>query len=746
MSQRFTIQLGELRLAKYDLGNKAALLDQVTLKDLGNKGLIPEKFAPVRMPVPVSGVILDEFFRYATEHGLASVADGTTVVIPNARKFMDAIELPPITGLVAVRSAFTSEDGNVASQAGKFATVLNVPIDSFDVSPSRVVDPIPLADAIAQVWTSGLQAGVRGRLDVLVMSMVAAKHSGVAFTEIEYEDDLINYTEGLAGEMLAGREEGVVLELPKLQALETPSKAHNNLAFAPRIQMILRSIRTAMGRGNWDVEWADDGEKTWIIQVRPITVPTIRNEVFTYAPLKESLPELPSRFMATLIEAAGDDIFEMYRDIDATLPRGRKYIEVLYGRPMINLSLMMDMARHWGAPTTTVTWALNERVPNEARANRLRLLRSRGTRFAMRMRAMRASAKSRALAAELHALSENPGSTVSEVIETARLVYARLMRQMLLLRDAMGEDYSSGGRSLGTQMYSDLGPMRRMVQSNPDIALSLGNGTLPRDTKFRNDWEAWLRKHGHRGAYETDLARPRFRENPSEVLQMIAHPAAEAPAVHRSPVSMLAPKSPAAKAARAREELRFDAMIAFERIRRRLLELALPKGVTTEMFFALTIQEAKSLDGGWRPTADFIRERVEENDALAKLRMPDVMRRNDIIDQSSSSLHGIGLTRGEASGRALILRDPVTKLPAGFTPRDTILIAPSVDAGWVPTFGLVSGVVIESGSNLSHGAIILRELGIPAVTNVRGATHAILPGQRVHVVAAHGRVDLAARR
>ncbi|HWA83034.1 MAG TPA: PEP/pyruvate-binding domain-containing protein, partial [Fimbriimonadaceae bacterium] len=447
MSQRFTIQLGELRLTKYDLGNKAELLDQIALKDFSNKEIIPETLHCLKMPVPESCIVLDEFFHYATTHGLAHV-EGTDVVVDDARGFMDAIELPDVTGAVAVRSAFTAEDKSDLTYTGRFETVLNVPIETYDVSPRRVRDPKPLAEAIAKVWSSGLKGNVTGRMDVLVMRMIAAKYSGVAFSELDYEDDLVNYTEGLADELLAGHKEGASLEMPKLQSLEFPEKSYNNLPFAPRLQMLLRSIRISLGKGNWDVEWADDGKKTWIIQVRPITVPTVRNEVFTYAPLKEGLPELPSRFMASLIESCGGEIFDLYREIDPTLPATRKYVEVLYGRPMVNLSLMMDLARHWGLPTTMVTWFLNERVPNEAPANRIRLMRSRSHRFSNRLRSMRAPGKSKEVARAIHDLTQHPGDTVGEVIDTAGKAYTLLTRQMLLLRDAMGRRYSGSGRSL----------------------------------------------------------------------------------------------------------------------------------------------------------------------------------------------------------------------------------------------------------------------------------------------------------
>ena len=223
MSQRFTIPLGEIRLAHYDLGGKAGLLDQIAKKDLGNKGIVPDLVTFLKMSVPEGCVILDEFFQYAIGNGLARI-DGQTVLIDDPRAFMDKIELPPITGNMAVRSAFTGEDSSDTSLAGKFETVLGVAIESFDISPSRIRNPEAIASAIARVWSSGIRGGVKGRLDVLVMRMVEAKHAGVAFSELDFEDDLVNYTEGFANEMLAGKIEGNAIELPKLNGFERPPK------------------------------------------------------------------------------------------------------------------------------------------------------------------------------------------------------------------------------------------------------------------------------------------------------------------------------------------------------------------------------------------------------------------------------------------------------------------------------------------------------------------------------------------
>ena len=64
------------------------------------------------------------------------------------------------------------------------------------------------------------------------------------------------------------------------------------------------------------------------------------------------------------------------------------------------------------------------------------------------------------------------------------------------------------------------------------------------------------------------------------------------------------------------------------------------------------------------------------------------------------------------------------------------------DPGWGPVFFLISGLVIERGGMLSHGAIIAREFGIPCVVGVRGATTRIADGTTITVDADAGAVHV----
>ena len=72
-----------------------------------------------------------------------------------------------------------------------------------------------------------------------------------------------------------------------------------------------------------------------------------------------------------------------------------------------------------------------------------------------------------------------------------------------------------------------------------------------------------------------------------------------------------------------------------------------------------------------------------------------------------------------------------------------ILVAPSTDPGWTPLFLTASGLVMEMGGANSHGAVVAREYGIPAVVGVADATSRIVNGRRITVDGAAGTVRIA---
>jgi rifampicin phosphotransferase len=76
--------------------------------------------------------------------------------------------------------------------------------------------------------------------------------------------------------------------------------------------------------------------------------------------------------------------------------------------------------------------------------------------------------------------------------------------------------------------------------------------------------------------------------------------------------------------------------------------------------------------------------------------------------------------------------------------RGDIIVAPVIDPGMAPLFGIAGGLIVEMGGTLSHGAIIAREYGLPTIANVARAMSRLSEGEQVTIDAAEGVVRRAA--
>jgi rifampicin phosphotransferase len=102
-------------------------------------------------------------------------------------------------------------------------------------------------------------------------------------------------------------------------------------------------------------------------------------------------------------------------------------------------------------------------------------------------------------------------------------------------------------------------------------------------------------------------------------------------------------------------------------------------------------------------------------------------------------LSGIAGCAGVAKGRARIVLDPGD--PREIGPGD-VLIAPLTDPSWTPLFVPVNAVVVDVGATLSHAVIVSRELGIPCVVSITGATKIIPDGALIEVDGTRGTVTI----
>jgi Phosphohistidine swiveling domain len=720
-------------------------------KRVGPKAYYLHRAKAAGLPVPPGVLVLEEALTHSLHMGwIRTTREG--FVIADQGALQKALDLPPVASRVAVRSAFSHEDGESQSLAGYFASFLNVPFP--EVWP-----------AVCRVWNSSHRMEASFRRDVLIMAMVDARHAGVAVTETEHEDDLVNVTEGLGDRLVNGLVAGETLYLPKLRAFEKPTET----GFAGRLQRLLQQVRQVFGARNWDVEFADDGQQCWLLQVRPLTRPVIRNEWFTYANHREILPPLPSPLMTSLIASCASDLFGYYRRFDARLPEHRPFIEVFAGRPFINLSLLTDMMRLWGLPTCLITDAIGGRDIGAQGWRWGRLARSLPALIRLGWAQLMAPASARQHIAWLSGFGDAPPETDSftNCVRDLQTVYTALVREMFSLTQAMSgpmallrrlgmlSALAARHETVTTRLLTNLDPLREYVQAHPHLAAIVAEGRVPEDEGFQQLWQAYLAQYGFRGVFESDIACPRYHEQPETLLRSLL---TGRPQNVAAPLPWLAwlvyPLwQQARRALDAREELRHAAMRTFDRIRQRMKRLAteacrdgrLP---SVDDLWVLDIEELQRLDSGWCVTPDFLAARRQAQETLASYAFPDVFRRFDDFSAFLSVpaegnrpavLQGTGLTRGVVEGRAWVCHTPSVP-PVSTEP--LILVVPAVDAGWVPVFAGVAGVVVEIGGDLSHGSIVLRELGLPAVTNVRQVTRVIRTGDWIRVQAALGVVEI----
>jgi len=142
---------------------------------------------------------------------------------------------------------------------------------------------------------------------------------------------------------------------------------------------------------------------------------------------------------------------------------------------------------------------------------------------------------------------------------------------------------------------------------------------------------------------------------------------------------------------------------------------------------------------------DLIRRRKEAFRSYHALTPPRVLtsdgetvagayRRDDL---PAGALVGLPVSAGTIEGRARVILDMAEADPE---PGD-ILVTAHTDPSWSPLFVTVAGLVTEVGGLMTHGAVIAREYGLPAVVGVEHATQVIRDGQRIRVNGTHGYIE-----
>ncbi|THA58057.1 rifamycin-inactivating phosphotransferase [Streptomyces sp. A1136] len=165
-----------------------------------------------------------------------------------------------------------------------------------------------------------------------------------------------------------------------------------------------------------------------------------------------------------------------------------------------------------------------------------------------------------------------------------------------------------------------------------------------------------------------------------------------------------------------------------------------------EDVFYLTFQEFHEVARSNRVDDRLIRQREEAFRSYRALTPPRVLtsdgecvtgayRRDDV---PAGALVGLPVSTGTVEGRARVVLDIAeAELEAG-----DILVTAHTDPSWSPLFVAIAGLVTEVGGLMTHGAVIAREYGLPAVVGVEHATRLIRDGQRIRLHGTDGYIEI----
>jgi pyruvate,water dikinase len=336
---------------------------------------------------------------------------------------------------------------------------------------------------------------------------------------------------------------------------------------------------------------------------------------------------------------------------------------------------------------------------------------------------------------------------------------------------------------LATELRADS-EARRMFEEQPPAVLAriYTAGELP--ATAQSGLARFLDSYGHRAVAEIDVGMPRWRDDPTHILGVLANylrledpdlapdrQFRRAEAESEAQIARLVAEATskgrfrgavvraALRRARLyiglRERPKYQIVLALAEVRRQMAAVGkdlagLGRIARAEDVFFLNFADVeRTLDG--TDMQDLVARRQGayflelERRHIPRMLLSDGTEPEALLSAGSAraagatadgTLAGSPASGGTVTAAARVILDPVG---AHLEPGE-ILVAPSTDPGWTPLFLTAGGLVMEMGGPNSHGAVVAREYGIPAVVGVPDATTRLRTGQKVTVDGGAGTV------
>ena len=715
-------------------------------------------------------------------------------------KYLPVSEFEPLV----VRSSAVGEDSEQASAAGQYQSILNVTTKpALQEAITQVLASYNNPGAVQYRRDLNLQDT---SMAVLIQKQVRGVFSGVAFSRdpISQQGDAV-VIEGLPGDatrVVSGRvtpdQYRVYL---REEARGTGQEARGeepNLSpliegggdlppgLVEQVALLARELEYRYHGIPVDIEWSYDGQQLWLLQARPITT---LQPIWTRKIAAEVIPGLIPPLTWSINRPLTCGVWgEIFTIVLGNRARGLDFNETAtlhYSRAYFNATLLGQIFQRMGLPPESLEFltrgAKFSKPPTSSTLRNLPgLLRLLGREwrldqdFDLDYQEKFAPTLSQLTAQSLSELSPpallERVDMILEVLKRATY-YSILAPLSTSLRQAVLRVNDTELDNSQTPEVASLRSLARLAEDAHHLlpleqvgyesgaALFATLAEIPDGRSILEQFDQFLERYGYLSEVATDIAVPTWKEDPRPVRQLFTQ--------------YLSYKPPASPQPPAQD---WKAQLVQARINL--------KGRVTEVYSQLLAQLRWSfvaLETTWRQSSllsepgdifflEFseIRRLVAGADQELRELLPKILeQRRSQLEQhrqlttvpslfygnappsplaphsssqpSQQLLQGIGASSGQVEGLVRVLRN-LQAVPD--IDRQTILVVPFTDSGWAPLLARAGGLIAEVGGRLSHGAIVAREYGIPAVMDIHNATQVLQDGQRVRIDGQLGIVEV----
>lgn len=701
-------------------------------------------------------------------------------VLPPGDDPAPLIDLVPLSESqpYAVRSSAIGEDSVEASAAGQYLSILDV-----------TNKPL-LGEAIARCFSSYNAAAARQyrqdrelpeeAMAVVVQRQIHGVFSGVAFSRDPVTQEpgvvLIEAIAGPTSDVVSGKitpeqcrahvpetlewnlESDDGWQLTDAVSIELQTKENGKVPhwLLEKVAYLARHLEARYHGIPQDLEWTYDGEKLWLLQSRPITTML---PIWTRKIAAEVIPgairPLTWSINQPLTCGVWGEIFSVVLGDDAEALDFTKTATLHHSHAYFNASLLGETFLRMGLPPESLEFltrgAKFSKPPLKSTLKSLpglmRLLgrelkldkafgRDRRQHFDPLLQSLQAQAADSLSPPELWSRIE----LILQQLERATY-YSILAPLSAAIRQGV---FKASDEDLDYSASPEIASLRALQ----GMAADPGDGAL----------QAFLDRYGYLSQVGTDIAVPTWKEDPRPVEALLRQYAQNPVDEARPPAAQRSRGAKPSKSVQRRVDLKGQVTEIYSRF---LAELrwsfvALEKQWLAQgwlekegdIFFLersqieAQIKTQTQTAPEWKAILQTRKAQFQIDQAASVVPLVygnEAPRIQPRLATSSQQLQGIGASAGEIVGTVRVFRN--VNGSEEIEP-NTIIVVPYTDSGWAPLLAQASGVIAEVGGRLSHGAIVAREYGIPAIMDVAQATQKLRDGQRVRLNGAQGRVTL----